>query len=370
LIIVLLYMALAILTVFAVISIYNGITAPMLKRLPKNAPNLQTRSPVLLPRVSVLVPVQNDEARINHCLDTLLQQTYTNLEIIVLIDRSTDRTAEIVQGYTERHTNVKFLQGMTLPAGWTEKNWACQQLSAAANGDVLIFTEAFTTYSPQAVYNTVSWLMAYQFGMITAFPQQRVHLLGEQLIVPLIDLMIYAGLPLWLTYKADHPSLTTATGQWIAFNKDAYTLIGGHVSVRDRIVEDIELARTVKQRGIAMLTMAGTKTIFSNLYESFDVVWQQFTKNIFGLVRYNTSSFIALSVMLTIVCILPYCTVWFQDFRILSLAAIALNVLIRSLLALKFKHPLLASIILHPVGITMLLFVGFKSYKQVEHKSV
>ena len=48
------------------------------------------------PRVSILVPARNEEAEIGDCLRSLLHQTHPDVEIVVLDDRSTDRTAAIV----------------------------------------------------------------------------------------------------------------------------------------------------------------------------------------------------------------------------------------------------------------------------------
>ncbi len=367
---VILYMVLAVLTVFLAIAIYNAFTAPMLRKQPPNAQNLDATSPFLLPRVSVLIPARNEEQNIGNCLTALVEQSYKNLEILVLNDHSTDGTAGIVQEFMRQHTNIKLLNGITIPPNWLGKTWACQQLSSAATGDVLIFTDADNTHAPNAVANSVAWLMKYQLGMLSAFPQQQTVSMTEQLVVPVMDMFVYAGLPLWLTYKSEHTSLSAANGQWIAFNKDAYTLIGGHVTVRNQIVEDVELARIMKQRGIKILTMTGTEAVFCRMYHSFDEVWAGFTKNIFGLVRYNSESFFALMGLLFFVCIVPYFTVWFESFRWLSLAAIVMNMLMRLILSLKFKHPLLTSVFLHPAGMALTIAIGINSYIQVQRGTI
>ncbi len=54
-------------------------------------------------KVSVLVPARNEEKNLPACLDSLLDQTYRNYEIVVLDDQSSDRTWEIVSAYQVRH---------------------------------------------------------------------------------------------------------------------------------------------------------------------------------------------------------------------------------------------------------------------------
>lgn len=59
--------------------------------------------------ISVIVPAYNVENYIRRCLDSLVSQTYENLEIIVVNDGSTDRTGEIIEEYTERYPDKVML---------------------------------------------------------------------------------------------------------------------------------------------------------------------------------------------------------------------------------------------------------------------
>ena len=53
--------------------------------------------------VSVLIPARNEEKSIGPCLDSLLDQTYSRYEIVVLDDQSADRTWEVISGYARRY---------------------------------------------------------------------------------------------------------------------------------------------------------------------------------------------------------------------------------------------------------------------------
>ena len=55
------------------------------------------------PLVSIIVPVYNLETCVSSCLDSLLRQTWSPLEIILVNDGSTDRTAHILNAYAARH---------------------------------------------------------------------------------------------------------------------------------------------------------------------------------------------------------------------------------------------------------------------------
>lgn len=61
------------------------------------------------PLISILVPCYNVEAYLRQCMDSIIRQTYTNLEIICLDDGSTDRTPEILKEYEKKDSRTKVI---------------------------------------------------------------------------------------------------------------------------------------------------------------------------------------------------------------------------------------------------------------------
>jgi len=57
--------------------------------------------------ISVIIPVYNKEAYLEECIQSLLDQTYKNIEVILIDDGSTDRSAEICQSFCNQDTRVK-----------------------------------------------------------------------------------------------------------------------------------------------------------------------------------------------------------------------------------------------------------------------
>lgn len=352
--IVFLAIIIGILAVILAVALFNAFTAPMLK----------TRLPLpSQPPVSVLVPARNEERNIADCLQGLIVQDYRDVEIIVLNDNSTDRTAEIVQQFAALDPRVKLLEGQPLPEGWTGKNWACHQLSQAANGDIFIFTDADNRHAPVALANTVAWMQKLHLGLFSALPQQITVTLAEKLVIPVVDLFVYAFLPLLLTYYARPPSLAAANGQWIVFTRAAYGHIGGHRQVRDKIVEDVELSRLAKRKGIKILTSPGTGVVFGRMYNSLQETWEGFSKNLFGLMGYKTIPFFVIILLLLAICVLPYCLVWLSPLWKLAASAIVLNLLLRLILVCKYKHPIFTSVVLHPLSILVTITIALNSFR-------
>lgn len=60
-----------------------------------------------MPKISIIVPVYNSEQKLKDCLDSLVEQTEKDLEIIVIDDKSTDHSLEIINTYAQKYTNIK-----------------------------------------------------------------------------------------------------------------------------------------------------------------------------------------------------------------------------------------------------------------------
>jgi glycosyltransferase involved in cell wall biosynthesis len=90
------------------------------------------------PKVSVIIPFYNVEDYIDECIQSVLKQTYENLEIILIDDCSTDGTRRIVEEYALYNSNIKILahtqnQGLGPARNTGVKN---------ANGDYLFFLDS------------------------------------------------------------------------------------------------------------------------------------------------------------------------------------------------------------------------------------
>lgn len=358
---IILYIALAILLLILSTTLFNFFTAPRIAR----APNLKTT-----PKVSILIPARNEEQNIGKSLEGLLKQDYPNFEIIVLNDHSEDNTLQVIEAYQKQDSRIKSINGKDLPDGWLGKNWACHQLSQVAAGEIFIFTDADNRHAPFAIKNTVAHIQNLKLGLISAFPQQWTVTLAEKMIVPIMDIFVYGTLPLWATYYLPFASMAAANGQWIALTREAYQQLGGHETVKNELVEDTFLARLAKRKKIKILTTAGTDAVFSRMYQNANEVWHGFSKNFYGLAGYNNVVFFGIIVSMLIAFVSPYILWLAPSVRTMAFIAIGMNLMIRVLISIKYKHPFWTSVILHPIAMLYAVVIGLNSFLSINRGTI
>lgn len=102
------------------------------------------------PVVSAIVPAYNAAATIQTVLERLLAQTYSNLEIIVVNDGSTDDTQDIVMAMTKRHARIQLINQNNAGPG-AARNAGLR----AASGEYIVFFDADDDFALDVIENLV-----------------------------------------------------------------------------------------------------------------------------------------------------------------------------------------------------------------------
>jgi chlorobactene glucosyltransferase len=210
-----------------------------------------------------------------------LAQIYPRFELLLLDDNSRDGTEELATAAAQGDERFRLLHGEPLPAGWLGKNWACHQLAQAARGDLLLFLDADVQLAPGALAALVNLLSRENAGLLTIWPTQITQSWGERLVVPLMAFAILGYLPVLPVHYAPWPIFAAANGQCLLFSRAAYQQSGGHAAARGQVVEDVTLARRVKQAGLPLRMADGNRLVACRMYPGgWPQVRAGFAKNI------------------------------------------------------------------------------------------
>jgi chlorobactene glucosyltransferase len=257
--------------------------------------------------VSVLVPARDEEKNIARSLDSLIGQTYTNYEIVVLDDQSTDRTWEILSTYQrENPGKLRIVKGEPLSeSGWCGKPHAMHQLSRHGRGEYLLFTDADTIHGPESVAWAVTNIEWHKADCLSGFVLQQMDTLGEQCIVPATYIMSAMVLPLWLIAAIPAPGLSFAIGQLIMFRRRVYDAIGGYASVAGEISDDLAIARELKRAGFREVFLDIRRHVRCRMYDGYRASFNGLSKNIYDLARRRSIFFAAAIMLLVTFVVLP-----------------------------------------------------------------
>ena len=235
------------------------------------------------PPISIIVPARDEERSIEACVRSLLAQTAPDFEVIVVDDRSTDATGEILARIAREDDRLAVISGAALPAGWVGKPWALHQGAALARGAWLLFTDADSVHAPASVTSALAFVRERHVDALSTITQQALGTLAERAILPSILGLIFFSQGNFR--QLNDPAQTQralANGQYLFMSRRAYDALGGHAALRNEIVEDVEFARRFKADGRFRLLMAGgTDLAEVRMYHSFREIWNGFTKNIY-----------------------------------------------------------------------------------------
>ena len=230
--------------------------------------------------VSVLIPARNEERNISNILKSLHTQSYQKLEIVVYDDDSTDHTAEIILKCKKDDPRIKLIAGKTLPDGWLGKNHACHQLAMEAQGKYFLFLDADVSLTIGAIENAIAELKENELKLLSVFPKQLMLTLGEKLVIPMMNWILLSFLPLFLISKSKKNSLAAANGQFMLFEAETYRKYWFHEKVKNIPVEDIQIARLMKQELLKIQTYLSDEQVQCRMYTSYRTALNGFVKNV------------------------------------------------------------------------------------------
>ncbi len=326
-----------------------------------------------LPFVSVLIPARNEEHNISQIVNSLLVQDYPSYEVIVLNDNSTDKTGEILGDIKLRHPELNIMTGKPLVKGWTGKCFACKQLYDASKGEYILFTDADTVHNKNSLRDSVTIAMNRKADMLTLFPAMTMVSFAEKLIMPMLWFTVMLLLPFYFVDKKGFVKFSIGIGPFMMFRRSAYAEIGGHDSVKNAIVEDVWLARKIKEHNLQLVVADGQHMLSVRMYRNFGEIWSGFSKNIFAGFEFSSIALFSVNMLYLLLFILPFMLFFIQlslQFSLnLMLILTAFQVFLlyfsRAAISARFKLGIISTL-LHPIGALSVPVIALNSWRWIK----
>ena len=267
-----------------------GIGTRKLGRFEESPPD--DLSPAEWPRVTVFVPVRNEEAGIEDCVRRLIAQDYPaeRLRLVVANDRSTDRTGEILRklaGEIPERLNV--IDVTDCPVGWLGKPHALHVAEAdvAAEHGWYLFVDSDVLCEPFVLRRTIAMAERRGYDFVSLLPRLITPTWLERLVAPVVAAVWLTTFRATDTNNDNRPASAIANGQFLLVRREPFRAVGGHAAVRDRTCEDVELARLVKADGGRVRLFMGRSLVATRMHANWPQLFNGWARNFAGTARHR-----------------------------------------------------------------------------------
>jgi len=272
--------------------------------------------PEELIELTVIVPARNEEDCLARCLDSLVSQADEffklgrDWELVVVDDGSSDRTAEVAHSFA----GVTVMDAGKLEPGWVGKNNAVWTAAKRARGRWLLFTDADTIHEPGNLRRAMHEAVKHKAGMLSYSPRQLVQGLMQRSLMPLVFCELALAYP---PAKVSDPNqrIAAANGQFILVEREAYRRIGGHPSVAEKLLEDVELAFIAKRRRIGLRFRYAPDAVSTRMYRSTSAMIEGWSKNLALLFHNCLALALWRALDIALLVLLPVLALWLWNAR-------------------------------------------------------
>lgn len=231
--------------------------------------------------VTAIVPARNEESVIATCIQSLARQPEI-AETLVVNDQSSDQTANVVRNLMQKIPNLRLLETGGLPDGWVGKNHALWVGVQQAKSAWILFTDADAEHEPNSAARALQIAQEHSAALVSFSPEQITEKWYEKALIP------YVYLRLAKKFSCAHvndpaSSSAAANGQFLMIRRDVYDSIRGHSGVAGEVLEDVAIARRVKQAGHRIWFASGKGLVRTRMYRSFGTMWEGWKKNLYRL---------------------------------------------------------------------------------------
>lgn len=309
--------------------------------------------------VSILVPMRNEERNILQLIENLSQvKDIGKYEVIIIDDGSTDKTRSLLEQEKEVLPQLQILDGKILPPDWLGKPHALEQLFKKSTSEYLLFLDADVRISPTAIEKSISMMESYSWDFISPYPRQIAQSFFERMIQPLLQWSWFASVPLRLAAKYRIKSMAVANGQFFLVKRAALTKIAGFETIRDQVLDDIELARQLWRSGARGSVVEGSNLAECRMYQSRNELIAGYSKSLWSAFGSPFGAAVAASLLLLTSWGVLLAALFISPLGWLAFFAISAS----RLIAARSTKSFWQGFLLHPISVMILIFILLRSF--------
>ena len=338
----------------------NAIAAVLLHRGVPVLGRLSPPEPARWPRVSVVIPACNEAATIEAAVRSRLDEGYPDAEYIVVDDRSTDGSGEIIDRLAREDARVVPLHVRELPAGWLGKVHAMHVALGHATGEYVLFSDADVHHEPGTLQKVVAHCEQHAIDHVAAFP--TVWSTGFWIDAVMTTLLRILSVASRAWKVADPRSrISIGGGTFNLVRRTALDRAGGLAPLAMEVVDDAGLGQLLKWSGASACVLNARGYVSLAYYTSVRETVLGMEKNAFAaLGRFEVARF---AIMLGAICTLELAApiaLIFGAAPLLAGVTIGVALVTQVAIARWLDRPLVSAVF-SPFGVGVFAFGGMRS---------
>src|ERR1700754_4790938 len=256
------------------------------------------------PSLAIIIAVRNEEDDLENALQSVCSINYNNYRIIVVNDRSTDRTADILQSFIVRYPKLTVTTVTTLPDGWLGKNNALYQGYLSSSEEWMLFTDADIVFHPDAINKALGYVTRHQLDHLSILPEaiSRSKILNS--VLATFGIMLMMNLKPWAAKNPKSKGFV-GIGAFNLVRRDAYEKMGTHARIRLRPDDDLKLGSIIKSAGLKQDVLGGSGYVCLEWYKNMKEFTNGLLKNSFAFAGYSLAKSIVSTLMVLTCFALP-----------------------------------------------------------------
>ena len=276
------------------------------------------------PFVSIVVAACNEEETVERSIESIMKLEYKNFELIVVNDRSKDKTGDIIEKLQSKYSNLRVIHIKSLPEGWLGKNNALYEGSKISKGEWLLFTDADIIFSKDCLGKALTYISKNGLDHLCLLFQ----IIGGSLPYRIYFTYWSIGI-IWLITTQKH----VGVGAFNLIKKSVYKQIGTHKAIALRPDDDLKLGKMVVIKGFKQGVLFGNDLIRVKWYGNLREIIRGFEKNAFAVLDYNLFLVLSTSILTTFFHLYPIIGIFLGD-----ITSKFLNLLSLLIVFLMYKH--------------------------------
>lgn len=234
------------------------------------------------PKLTIIIPSRNEQESLKISLSRLLDNEYPNMEIIVVNDRSTDGSYEVITSFCERDSRVRAIFVDSISEGWLGKVHAIKAATEIATGDYLLYSDADVIFEKTSLRRILYYVFQNKIEFLSLFPK----MLASSVIHRAMVASFYQGLALLINFSrigSRNSNQFFAMGAFILVERSTYLRSQGLDWIKMDVADDLAFAKMIHMTGCKKKFLLGD-LISVEWYKSAAQMCRGLEKNIFGFV--------------------------------------------------------------------------------------